>query len=133
MIAERGVIPRIVELLSSNNDVVAFEAAWCVTNIACGDHIYIDMLLNLCTVPKLIQSICQTTKSNIVEQSLWAISNIITDERVEIKKELLNLGIMNILLWQLDIEFPAHQIQRQESPSLSIIRYSSWILCSLCK
>lgn len=130
---ERGLVPRFVELVSSRNPKVAFEACWCVTNISCGENQHIQLLLQVGIIPRLIQAICETNMMNIREQCLWAISNLATDTTGYCKSELLRLDIMSILLWQLDIGPPPANCPRQESPALSIMRYVSWILCSLSK
>jgi hypothetical protein len=133
VVIEKGVLPRLVELLSSSRPKIAFEAAWCITNISCGENQYLQMLMQLGIIPKLLRTICETSHINIREQCMWAVSNLATDITGSCKAELLSLDILKLLLWQLDIGDPPTNYPRQESPALSIMRYTAWILCSLCK
>lgn len=138
-VLEKGIVPRLVGMLSCEHErgdskasTLAIEAAWCITNIACGGHECIQLLLDCGVVVRLKDCLLNTMSIPLREQCLWAISNLATDTSGRSKDELLSHDIMTILLWYLDIDNPPGSL-KNESPALTTMRYTTWILCSLCK
>lgn len=131
VIIETGVLPRIIELLDRfDNKKIQTEVAWCITNIACGEKRHVILLVQYNVIEKLMHVIRNTVFPNVSEQCLWAISNLAVDGTI-CRTRLLENGILHILLWQLDIDAPVHM--RQESPALTVMRYTAWTLCNLCR
>jgi hypothetical protein len=56
------------------------EAAWCITNIACGEPRHIAYLINLKVIDILVDLISTSTTKSVAEQAMWALCNISGDE-----------------------------------------------------
>lgn len=76
---KNGIIPLLVNTLTSfNNDILLFEAAWALTNIASGESKHTTAVVNAGAVSIFI-NLMSHTSDQIAEQSIWALSNIAGD------------------------------------------------------
>lgn len=75
------VIPSLVSFLARfDHPKLQLEAAWSLTNIACGESRHILALISCNALPLLIDLVEKTPLPTIREQSLWALSNISGEE-----------------------------------------------------
>lgn len=106
------------------------EAAWALTNIACGDVEFARSLINCGATPRLIDLIVRSPDGPVREQAMWAISNMSADV-AECRDLLLEIHTVDAMLWQLDIECPAEH--QRDAPSLMAMRHISWTLSNLLR
>ena len=71
-----GVVDYVISLLMSSDHNIQYEAIWCLTNIASGDHHHTALILK--AVPVLLQ-ILGSTNPNLQDQASWTIGNIAGD------------------------------------------------------
>lgn len=77
-----GVIPHIVALLDRHDHPeLQVEAAWAITNIACGSIEQVLVLLQHDVARKLIQLLHTSTNDAVREQTLWALGNMTIDPK----------------------------------------------------
>ena len=57
--------------------MVQFEALWALTNIAAGTERHTEAIVKSGVVPPVINIIIKSPHSNIQQQALWVLANII--------------------------------------------------------
>ncbi|KAG8948417.1 hypothetical protein FRC04_009787 [Tulasnella sp. 424] len=70
-----GLVPYVVEMLSSEDTKLRVEAAWCLSNIANGTSKQISTVIDAGATPKLV-AMFPTDDSEVQEKALWALGNI---------------------------------------------------------
>jgi len=74
------VIPRLIEFLSRHDSQsLQLEAAWCITNIACGEGRHISALVMSGVMLQLMLLVQATPHRKVREQAMWAICNLTAD------------------------------------------------------
>ena len=146
MILQIGtVIPALTSFLTRfENPKLQLEAAWSLTNIACGEPRHIQALLSCNVIQLFANLVSQTSYSNIKEQSLWALSNISSEEIAcsllcqepdLLKLILLQIGVNTVspdTTNQPDLFKPQH-LSENDNPSLSIMRHITFICGNVLK
>lgn len=82
LLSHPDIIPRLIYLLGSDPmAMIQFEAAWCITNISCGEMKHVQPLLDHHIVTTIF-AILTTSRvpNNVKDQSLWALCNLSTLE-----------------------------------------------------
>ena len=132
-----GVTPRFVELLRGPTslpedpeavklvELIQFEAAWALTNIASGTSDHTAHVVALGTVPIFIQFLSHPNPE-IRDQCIWALGNI-AGEGPEYRDMLLESHIMHPLLTNLDKEL------NSPNSRIQLIRNATWALSNLCR
>lgn len=105
-VVESGVVPKLSKLLDSPNSDIRLEAAWCLTNVATGNHEQTGA--TLLAVPNMIQILLSERDSGeceLQEQICWAIGNIAGDSD-DYRSILLANGCLNAVLHLLRMNAP---------------------------
>lgn len=78
LVIESGmVVPALIRFLSRADSVaLQAEAAWCLTNIACGEPRHIHNLLDCGAMPQLIDTVVGAKSMALKDQALWAVCNM---------------------------------------------------------
>lgn len=78
MIVEANVIiPALIQFLSRTDlPALQVEAAWSLTNIACGEARHIHCLLQAGALDELLNTVASTKAAALKDQALWAICNM---------------------------------------------------------
>lgn len=74
-VLETGIIPRLVELLTSSEGTILTPALRTVGNIVTGDDLQTDSVISAGGLPHL-GALLRHHRANIVKEAAWAISNI---------------------------------------------------------
>jgi importin subunit alpha-1 len=92
-----------------------------LSNIASGTNDQTDVVINAGAIPVFIK-LLQTTESDIKEQIIWGLGNIIGDSPTN-RDNVLESGVMEPIL----------KIIRYENPTLTMLRICTWTLSNLCR
>ena len=78
-VIDANLIPKFLGYFEKDDiPKLQFEAAWCVTNIASGDHDHVNHLINKGCIDKFIRLI-SNKNIEVVEQAVWGLGNIAGD------------------------------------------------------
>lgn len=84
-------MPKFIEFVQREDcPRLQFEAAWCITNIASGDHEHTQVLLEKGALDVLV-GMLRSKNLDVVEQAIWALGNIAGDT-TENRNLVLNAG-----------------------------------------
>ena len=73
------VVPRLVEFLTNEkNPKLQYEAAWVLTNIASGEALHTQVVVQHGAIPHLIKLMLSNNR-DVAEQAVWALGNIVVD------------------------------------------------------
>ncbi|KAL1747761.1 armadillo-type protein [Schizophyllum fasciatum] len=117
---ERGVVPRLTALLASDNEMLQFEAAWALTNIAGGTPEETRAILDANAAPRLVQ-LLYSPSAGVREQAVWALGNIAGDGPPA-RAHLLERGALRGILRVLE-----------EPVEPAVLRTAAWALSNLCR
>ena len=110
-----------IELLHHQIPKFAFEAAWCLTNIASGKTEHVYALIEKEVVVHFIE-LMSSEHSEIVDQAVWGIGNIAGDN-IFARDQVINAGALPKLA-SLLISYPADS---------SLTRNATWTISNLCR
>eukprot|EP01119_Soliformovum_irregulare_P013253 TRINITY_DN3515_c0_g1_i1.p1 TRINITY_DN3515_c0_g1~~TRINITY_DN3515_c0_g1_i1.p1 ORF type:complete len:730 (-),score=250.69 TRINITY_DN3515_c0_g1_i1:71-2260(-) len=74
-----GAIEKIVELLSSDNQVIQMLSAWALTNLA-NEESNREAILKAGAVKRFIPTLANSTNPDVLAKTLWLLTNLATNE-----------------------------------------------------
>ncbi|KAJ6243067.1 importin alpha [Anaeramoeba flamelloides] len=87
----------LLEFLEDDNDPeLQFESAWVLTNVASGNSLQTQFLVDFQGIPAFIR-LLSSPNENVLDQSIWALGNIAGD-CVAYRDEILDFGVFPKLL-----------------------------------
>ena len=130
LVVESGVIPRLVEFLTRyEHPNLQLEAAWAITNIACGNKEQVEVLIHQQAHLYLIQLLSIPNNEPLREQALWALGNISIDPSHA--RTLLQHDLIHPILHIIGTGKP--NLAAHEYPSLSSMRHVTWTCLNLLR
>jgi len=117
------LVPKFLQLCERvDQPKIQYEAAWCLTNLACGESQYTTLLFEHGTIKTLL-ALFESQHIDIVEQAIWCFGNMAGDS-TRIRDAIIYSGVIpqisNILL-------------KRSNLSLSFKRNATWTLANLCR
>ena len=135
-VMQAGVMPRIISFLSLAADpLLQFEAAWCVTNIACGEYHYIIYLMENGVLQALVSLITNTQSDKVRSQALWALANLsgdLSESGHAARDMIIGAGALHPLLWLLGISDTGGR-PPPSTPSLGTMQHLTYALVNMTK
>ena len=130
------VIPRLVEIVATRADaqMLRFEAAWALTNIASGPTAHCNLVLLHGAVPVLVEAL-KCPFLDVVEQCAWALGNISGDS-FEARDECLDAsGMMTLVqVWKSTVDANG-RVPKVEGGAFnhSFVNTLTWTLSNFCR
>jgi len=135
-VVQSGAVPHIISLLAPEGDVgLQFEAAWCITNIACGEHRFVRNMYECSVVPALVSLIAYSQHDKVRSQALWALANLSGDYSEsghQTRDLILGAGAVTPLLWLLSNGEPTGR-PPSPIPTLAQMQHLTYIFVNLSK
>jgi len=123
-VIESGAVPDLINILQDKERLhdIRFESAWALTNIASGNSVQTQLIVDLGAVETFADIVMGYENENIlfVEQAVWALGNIAGD-CAALRDKVLSTGILLDLL---------RLIQNSDG---SLVANATWFLSNLCR
>eukprot|EP01130_Rhizamoeba_saxonica_P010918 TRINITY_DN4506_c0_g1_i1.p1 TRINITY_DN4506_c0_g1~~TRINITY_DN4506_c0_g1_i1.p1 ORF type:complete len:473 (-),score=86.95 TRINITY_DN4506_c0_g1_i1:68-1486(-) len=91
-----GCTPFVVQNLLHENNRLAFESCWVISNIASGTSQHCQHLIKLGVIGMVSDLLLQFRNSDVIEQCLWCLGNLCGDS-IPIRNMVLDSGFLSNL------------------------------------
>lgn len=81
ILIDKGIVPKIVDLLNSPFEHIKDQAVWVIGNITGDTSSYSELICRYDTVQKLIQIIQTCTSDDLLKSAVWALGNLCKGEK----------------------------------------------------
>ncbi|KAJ3634516.1 hypothetical protein Zmor_011997 [Zophobas morio] len=139
-VIDTGIIPRLVQLMNSDDEILRIETAWTLTNIASGTQEQTRCVVDANSIPIFIK-LLYDSNLKVAEQAMWALGNIAGD-CPELRDLTMNHGILEPLMVHLSTaltnyeQVASHEgIESDEDfkANVTLMRTFTWTLSNLCR
>lgn len=101
-IAAAGVIPKIVSFLANEHDIIRFEAAWVLNNLAAHSSEITLQIVRADAIPPLVSCLA-APNMELANQVVWVLGNIAGDG-LHLRDMVLSTGVLSRLIPLLNPE-----------------------------
>lgn len=121
-VIDSNLVPKFISFIKRADDTkLQFEAAWCLTNIASGEHDHVQVLIEKGAVGVLV-NLLSSPHIEVIEQAIWALGNIAGD----------NTRIRDMVIMAGAVTPIAEALDRTPAGSC-FVRNASWTLSNFCR
>ena len=121
-VVDANLVPKFIGFLGRDDlPKLQFESAWCLTNIASGEHEHVEVLIGKGTVDAFVR-LLRTQHFEVIEQAIWGLGNLAGDNP-RIRDIVINAGAVN----------PIAELLDRTAPGNSFVRNASWTLSNFCR
>ncbi|RHZ83379.1 hypothetical protein Glove_95g27 [Diversispora epigaea] len=123
-VLELNIIPLLIEFLETYNDnLLQYETAWIITNIAAGSTQHTQVLVAGDVTQHLIKVLTTSTNIEVQTQIIWALGNIAGDGAV-FRDIILSAGVLDPLLYILT---------HYDRYDYMAVRITVWATANMCR
>lgn len=115
-----NLVPRLTQLLASDNADIVLESAWALTNIASGESQNTELVVRSDAVPAFVK-LLDHDDVRVQEQAVWALGNIAGDTS-SYRDLVLRHGAMTKLV-----------DMTPKSIRVALLRNITWTISNLCR
>lgn len=147
------IVPALVAFLGvEGQSQMQFEAAWSLTNIACGNEVHVCHMVDHCAVEELVRLATDGKSMKLRDQALWALCNLSANDSACVRM-LSQSHFFSGLLSLVGVRsppvapFPQHtphlqpqltaqgvsQVECPSQPSLAALRFVAFICGNCCR
>jgi len=104
VVIDSGILNHLAGLLGSHSKTIRKESSWLASNIACGNHEQITMLIEK---PKVLKQIIKNAKNDsweVRKEALWALAHICTSGSHTHTMSMIDAGGLEPLITVLALE-----------------------------
>lgn len=119
-VVSQGVVPNLIQLLSSNRPELIIPALRTLGNIVTGSDSQTQAVLDADAALESIVHVLGHSKKNIRKESCWLLSNIAAGNKNQISQLANTPGLLRAVLNQLS-----------ESSEWDVRKEASWVICNV--
>ncbi|CAJ0768858.1 24337_t:CDS:2 [Entrophospora sp. SA101] len=123
-VLDLDIVPLLIEFLEDHNDnMLQYETAWIITNIAAGSTRQIQVIVSAGVIQHLVDVLTKSNKMEVQSQIIWALGNIAGD-RSTFRDIILSTGVLDTFIYLL---------KNYGRYNYMIVRITVWAAANLCR
>nr|CAG8469616.1 6922_t:CDS:2 [Entrophospora candida] len=123
-VLDLDIVPLLIEFLEDHNDnMLQYETAWIITNIAAGSTRQIQVIVSAGVIQHLVDVLTKSNKMEVQSQIIWALGNIAGD-RATFRDIILSTGVLDTFIYLL---------KNYGQYNYMIVRITVWAAANLCR